>query len=187
VLRVPPPTWLLLIAVGCTSSTKAAPPPTALWQASLAEPIPSGEGTALAIDFRRHQVNGLGGKLNTWMQWMDERSPGASVEAMPNLGSRDAILVKARIGDGKEVVCAFDFTRARSAMATTLFDATVLGTNTTTLPGLHVRLGETDFGPLEVDLRAEPECTLGLDVLGQTVLVVPLQGKQPVWLMVASE
>jgi len=50
-----------------------------------------------------------------------------------------------------------------------------------------VRLGETDFGPLEVELRAEPECTLGLDVLGQTVLVVPLHGKQPVWLMVATE
>lgn len=166
---------LLVLTLGCSTSTKMAPAPTAVWEHALdAAPELTEKTTAVVWDFRRGRTLGLSGRTQDWMRWLDERATGATIEALGNTGTSDRPMVKLRVGD-VEQPCALDPKLSRSVLPPALVK-----------PGLTLTLGETPFGPLDVDAR-DGACAIGLDVLSKTVLLVPRRERLPVWLMVTPE
>lgn len=145
---------------------------------------------AIALDFPRKRLVAIKGKQNTWLRWLDERSPKGVVESLPRAGARDGTLtVMTRAGDGREAVTRLDARALRSEFSAALFDAGLVA-GKSALEGVHVRLGDSEFGPLTVTIAPTLEGrdgTLGLDVLGSVVLLVPLAGHQALWLMTPRE
>ncbi|MFO0600818.1 MAG: hypothetical protein U0228_36245 [Myxococcaceae bacterium] len=186
-------TLSVVTGAGCRTTTASGPPPSAAWESPLdaahAFDAPAQPAEAVALDFGKHRVFGLQGRTNGWLLWLDTRAPKGQVESLLNVGTPQALAVDVRVGDGKPVACAFDPTRPRTALAKSLFDLPSLGVDgaATTLPGVHLRLGETEFGPLTIDFAASPDCVLGADVLDHVVLLVPTRVKNAVWLLVTGE
>ncbi len=141
---------------------------------------------AVAIDFPRKRLLALDGKANAWLRWLDERSPQGQVEALPRAAPFDGRLhVMTRVGDGREVTTAIDSGKARSIYASTLFDPSLLAGGQH-VAGLHLRVGQAEFGPLDIGVQpaeAAVEGWLGMDVLLRTVLLVPVHELHPIWLM----
>ncbi len=143
---------------------------------------------AIAIDFPRKRLLALEGKPNAWLRWLDERSPKGPVEALPRVAPFGALHVKTRVGDGREVATSLASGQERSSYATALFEPALIIEGK--VAGLHLRVGESDFGPLEVLTRsAETEVLgwIGMDVLQGTVLLVPVHGLHPIWFMTPRE
>lgn len=145
---------------------------------------------AVAIDFPRKRLFGLDGKPNAWLRWLDERSPKGQVEALPRTAPFDGRLhVMTRVGDGREVSTRLASGEARSSYAASLFDAKLVGDGQH-VAGLHLRVGQSEFGPLDV-LIAPPEEKveghLGMDVLQGAVLLVPVHELHPIWFMTPRE
>ncbi len=144
---------------------------------------------AIVLDFPHKRLVAVGEKLNTWLRWLDERSPKGTTESLPRVGPRDGKLyVMSRVGDGKEVVTQLDTGSLTTEFATSIFDPSLLTGKP--LEGLHVRLGDSDFGPLSVTTQPTPggaEGKLGLDVLAGVVVLVPIVGYQALWVMTPRE
>ena len=144
------------------------------------------EKGAVAIDFPGKRLLGLEGKANAWLRWLDERSPKGQVEALVRTAPFDGRLhVMTRVGDGRAVSTVLASGDERSRYAASLFDASLVleGKH---VAGLHLRVGDSEFGPLDV-LVLPPEARvdgrLGLDVLQGVVLLVPVHQLHPIWLM----
>lgn len=141
---------------------------------------------AVAIDFPSKKLLGLDGKANAWLRWLDERSPKGQVEALPRVAPfGKGLHVKSKVGDGKEVTTSLASGQANTRYAASLFDASLLAGGQQ-VKGLHVRVGESEFGPM--DVQVQPEATevqgwLGMDVLRGLVLMVPVHELHPIWLM----
>jgi hypothetical protein len=141
---------------------------------------------AVAIDFVAKKLLGLDGQANAWLRWLDERSPKGQVEALPRTAPFDGTLhVLTRVGDGREVSTALASGEERSSYAASLFDPSLVleGTH---VAGLHLRVGDSEFGPLDVPVlppEAKAQGRLGMDVLHGVVLLVPVHELHPIWLM----
>jgi hypothetical protein len=144
------------------------------------------EKGAVVVDFPGKRLLALGGKSHSWMQWLDERSPKGQVEAMPRTAPFGGGLhVKTRVGDGKEVPTRLSSAQPQTAYAKGMFDPALLA-GAQHLSGLHLRAGDSEFGPIDVLIRdadAPVEGWLGLDVLRNVVLLVPVHEMAPIWLM----
>lgn len=144
---------------------------------------------AVAIDFPRKRLMALEGKPNAWLRWLDERSPKGQVEALPRVAPFGGGLhVKTRVGDGKEVATSLASSQERSSYATALFDSALIVEGK--VSGLHLRVGESEFGPLDVLTRTAEAGVwgwLGMDVLQGTVLLVPVHELHPIWFMTPRE
>ncbi|MDP2276051.1 MAG: hypothetical protein Q8K32_35230 [Archangium sp.] len=144
---------------------------------------------AIAIDFPRKRLMALEGKANAWLRWLDERSPKGQVEALPRTAPFGGGLhVKTRVGDGREVATSLASGQERSSYATALFDPALIIEGK--VAGLHLRVGESEFGPIDVLTRAaetEVQGWVGMDVLQNTVLLVPVHELHPIWFMTPRE
>lgn len=181
----------VVVLGGVTVGTKWAVDPSlaAKGVAGVLSPQSLQPDGAVVLDFPRRRLVSLGGKLNTWLRWLDERAQQSVVESLPRAGPRDgALYVKARPGDGRDAVARLDTTATATAFSTALFEPQLLA-GRTKLEGVHVRLGESEFGPLNIDVAAMEgrEGTLGLDLLGRVVLLLPCAGNQPLWVMTPRE
>ncbi|MFZ5438460.1 MAG: hypothetical protein ACOZQL_00560 [Myxococcota bacterium] len=144
---------------------------------------------AIVVDFPRKRLVSLRGKLNAWLRWLDERAPKSVVESLPRASQDGALAVMARPGDGREAVTRLDSRAPASEFVAALFDPALVA-GKTTLEGVHVRLGDSEFGPLRVNVAPAlegREGSLGLDVLGSVVLMVPAAPNQPLWVMSPRE
>jgi hypothetical protein len=141
---------------------------------------------AVAIDFPNKRLLALDGKANAWLRWLDERSPKGQVEALPRVAPFGMGLhVKTRVGDGKELATSLASGQERTTYVATVFDPTLLAGGPH-VAGLHVRVGDSEFGPLDVLVRpaeTQVEGWLGMDVLKNVVLLVPVHELHPIWLM----
>ena len=149
------------------------------------------ERGAVALDFPRKRLLLLTGQMNVWMRWLDERSPSSAVESLPRAGERDGTLhVKSRVGDGKrELVTQLASGSKRSEYLSEFFDASLIGEGGA-VKGLHVRLGDSEFGPIDVTARPKlgsNEGVLGMDVLSKLVLLMPAFENQALWVMTPRE
>lgn len=144
------------------------------------------EAGAVAVDFPNKRLLALDGKAHSWLRWLDERSPKGQVEAMPRTAPfGGGVHVKTRVGDGKEVPTRLSSAQQQTAYAKDLFDPSLLA-GAQHLAGLHIRAGDSEFGPVDVlvrDADAPIEGWLGLDVLRNVVLLVPVHELHPIWLM----
>ena len=145
--------------------------------------VPKG---AVVIDFPMKRMLALDGQPNNALRWLDERSPKGQVEGLLRVAPFEGrIHVKTRVGDGREVVTALASTQPRSRYAAGLFDASLI-TDGTHVAGLHVRVGESEFGPLDVLVQPTEgavEGWLGMDVLQGVVLLLPVHELHPIWFM----
>ena len=141
---------------------------------------------AVAIDFPRKRLLGLDGQANAWLRWLDERSPQGQTEALPRAAPFDGRLhVMTRVGDGRAVATTIDSGKVRSVYASTLFDPSLLSGGEH-VAGLHLKVGQAQFGPLDVGVQPAEgavEGWLGMDVLRKTVLLLPVHEMHPIWLM----
>ncbi len=144
------------------------------------------ERGAIAIDFPNKRILAINGRQQSWMLWLDERSPRGQVEALPRTAPfGGALHVKTRVGDGKEVPTRLSSAQQQTAYAKDMFDPSLLA-GSQHLAGLHIRTGDSEFGPVDVlvrDADAPIEGWLGLDVLRNVVLLVPVHEMAPIWLM----
>lgn len=144
------------------------------------------EKGAVAIDFPQKRLVALDGRPNAWLRWLDERSPQGQVETLTRTAPFDGRLhVSTRVGDGREVSTGVASALERSSYAVSLFDPSLVigGTH---VPGLHLRVGQAEFGPLDVLVRPAEEKVegwLGMDVLQGAVLLVPVHELHPIWFM----
>ncbi len=167
----------------------------ALGIGGVLSPLQAAKQGAIVLDFPNQRLLFLDGKMNVWMRWLDERSPKGQTESLPRAGPRDGTLyVKSRVGDGREVVTRLDSAAPTTTYVSSLFDPTLIADGGALLgphvSGLHVRLGESEFGPLDVLARpalGAHEGALGLDVLRGVVLLIPVQGYQALWVMTPRE
>lgn len=145
---------------------------------------------ALALDFPRLRLVALDGNANAWLRWLDERSPKGQVEALPRVAPYDGSLhVLTRVGDGREVVTTVVTGQEHSSYSPGLFDSSLL-VGGSHVPGLHLRLGQSEFGPLDIlvqPMEGKAEGRLGLDVLRGGVLLVPVHELPPLWFMTPRE
>ncbi|MDP1826318.1 MAG: retropepsin-like aspartic protease [Archangium sp.] len=145
---------------------------------------------AVAIDFPRKRLFALDGKPNAWLRWLDERSPKGQVEALPRTAPFGGRLhVMTRVGDGREVSTRLASGEERSSYAAGLFDAKLVADGQH-VSGLHLRVGQSEFGPLDVliaPVEEKVEGRLGMDVLRGTVLLVPVHELHPIWFMTPRE
>ena len=141
---------------------------------------------AVAIDFPRKRLLALDGKANAWLLWLDERSPKGKVESLPRVAPFDGRLhVNTRAGDSREVPTTIDSGKVHSSYASTLFDPSLLAGGQH-VAGLHLKVGQAEFGPLDVAVQPAEgvvEGWLGMDVLQGAVLLVPVHELHPIWLM----
>ena len=145
------------------------------------------ESGAMAIDFPNKRLLALDGKAHAWLRWLDERSPKGQVEALPRSAPfGKGLNVKSRVGDGKEVVTCLASGQTQSLYASHLFDNSLLA-HGPVVEGLHVRVGDSEFGPVAIQARfvdsGGPEGWLAMDVLRNVVLLVPIHEIHPIWLM----
>ena len=144
---------------------------------------------AVAIDFPGKRLFGLEGQANAWLRWLDERSAKGQVEALPRTAPFDGRLhVMTRVGDGREVSTTLASGDERSSYAASLFDPSLVleGKH---VAGLHLRVGDSEFGPIDVVVlpaEATGDGRLGLDVLQRVVLLVPVHELHLIWLMTPS-
>lgn len=144
---------------------------------------------AVVLDLPGKRLLVLGGLENNWLRWLDERSPKgelAGVARMPP--SNGGLLVQTRVGDGPEVLTRVSTSTLRSAYARTLFD---LGLVTATdVRGVHLKIRDSEFGPLDVGLLPDgnpAQGVLGLDVLKDLVVLVPVHASPRIWFMTPRE
>lgn len=139
---------------------------------------------ALVLDFPRNRVLGLDASREGWLRWLDARAPHGKLESLPRVGP---MTVKADVGDRKNVFTQLSSTTRTSIFPSALFDPSLVASNR--VPGLHLSLGETDVGPLTVDVSADlsAEGRLGMDVLRDVVLLIPNDPNQGVWLLQPRE
>lgn len=141
---------------------------------------------AVVIDFPGKKLIALDGKANTWLRWLDERSPKGQTESLPRSAPfGGALHVKTRVGDGREVVTSLASAQQRTTYASSVFDPALV-IDGAHVAGLHLRVGQSEFGPLDVLVRpAEPQVEgwLGIDVLQGVVLLVPVHELHPIWFM----
>jgi hypothetical protein len=143
---------------------------------------------AVAIDFPRKRLLALDGKANAWLLWLDERSPKGQVEALPRAAPFDGELhVMTSVGDGREIATGLASGDAHTSYPSNLFDPSLLKDGH--VAGLHLKIGQSEFGPLDVVVPAEgnPLGRIGLDVLQGAVLLVPVHELHPIWLMTPRE
>ena len=144
---------------------------------------------AVAIDFPANRLLALDGNPNAWLRWLDERSPRGQVEAQPRVAPFDGrVHLKSRVGDGREVSTALATAQEFSSYEPALFDAGLVKNGH--VAGLHLKVGESEFGPLEIAVQpAETgaQGRLGLDVLKQLVLLIPVHEMHPLWVMTPRE
>lgn len=147
---------------------------------------------ALVLDFPGRRLLALDGFENTWLRWLDERSPKGELAGVARLPPMDGgLLVQTRVGDGPEVTTLVSTAALRSVYSRGLFDSAVLdklGQNG--LAGVHVKVRDAEFGPLTIDVLAAdaaPPGRLGLDVLKGVVLVVPVHDSPRIWFMTPRE
>lgn len=144
------------------------------------------EQGAVVLDFPRRRLLALGGGEMTWLRWLDERSPRGQLEGVARAG--DGVLVKTRAGDLPDVVTLVDTSSLRTAYARELFDPKLVVNER--IPGLFVRIRESEFGPLEAELLppdAGVQGRLGMDVLSGLVVLVPMHAMAPIWFMTPRE
>lgn len=145
---------------------------------------------AVAIDFPRRRLIALDGKANAWLRWLDERSPKGQAEALPRMPPFDGRLqVMTRVGDGRDVATTLATGQERTSYVAGLFDPSLLGDGVH-VAGLHLRLGQSEFGPLDVLVQpgeGPVQGRLGLDVLRGGVLLVPVHELAPIWFMTPRE
>lgn len=143
---------------------------------------------AVAIDFPRKRLLALEGKANGWLLWLDERSPKGQVEALPRAAPFDGQLhVMTSVGDGREVATALATGNAHTSYPANLFDPSLIKDGR--VAGLHLKIGQSEFGPLEVVVPPEgdPVGRIGMDVLQGAVLLVPVHELHPIWFMTPRE
>ncbi|MBL8909197.1 MAG: hypothetical protein JNM17_00700 [Archangium sp.] len=185
---------LVLALSACQTTTRSAPPPKAAWEAPLAAGTPisikaSTETTeALVFDFPKHRLVGLSGKTNTWLRWLDERAPKASIESLPNVGAEGAVAVGLKVGDGIEVVCTLDPAKERTILPPSIFDSKLLEGVPPSGPlnGVSLGFGQSQLGSYSVSLEAGV-CTIGADVLSKVVVLLAVHGRQPLLFLVEHE
>lgn len=141
---------------------------------------------AVVLDFPLKRLLALEVDSNTAMRWLDERSPQGQVEGLMRVAPFEGrIHVMTRVGDGPQVVTALASTLERTHYAEKLFDTSLIADGKH-VPGLHLRVGDTDVGPLDVVLRPaedKVEGWLGLDVLQARVLLLPVHELHPIWFL----
>ena len=141
---------------------------------------------AVVLDFPMKRMLALDGQPSAALLWLDQRSPKGQVEGLLRVAPFEGrIHVKTRVGDGNEVVTALASTQPRTRYAIGLFDSSLI-TDGTHVAGLHIRVGESEFGPLDVLVQPaedKVEGWLGMDVLQGTVLLLPVHELHPIWFM----
>lgn len=141
---------------------------------------------AVVIDFPMKRMLALDVGPNMALLWLDQRSPKGQVEGLLRVAPFEGrIHVKTRVGDGREVVTALASAQLRTRYAASLFDSSLIADGTH-VPGLHVRVGESEFGPLDVLVQPgedKVEGWLGMDVLQGAVLLLPVHELHPIWFM----
>lgn len=147
------------------------------------------ERGAVVLDFPRKRLLALDGGELAWLRWLDERSPRGQLEGVSRAGAPDrGVLVKTRVGDGREVVTQLSTTHLHTAYARELFEPGLITGEK--VPGLFVKVRDSEFGPLEAELLppgAPVEGRLGLDVLSGLVVLVPVHAMAPIWFMTPRE
>lgn len=185
---------LVLALTACQTTTRSAPPPKAAWEAPLTAntPISAKASTetaeALVFDFPKQRLVGLSGRTNTWLRWLDERAPKASIESLPNVGAGETVAVGLKVGDGIEVVCTLDPSKARTTLPPSIFEAKLLEGVPPAGPlnGVSLAFGQTQLGTYSVALEAGV-CTVGADVLSKVVVLLAVHGRQPLLFLVEHE
>ena len=149
---------------------------------------------ALVFDFPRQKLIGLGGKVSSWLGWLDARSPKGAIESVQNLGSEGAVVAVSLHG-GPDVPCLLDPSLERSAVpfealskealaeAQKAFQGTLHRSRVT---GFSITIGQTELNGPEIDVGAK-ECRLGRDFLAQLVVLLPNRGRQPLLILVPKE
>ena len=140
--------------------------------------------SAVVLDFPRRRVLGLDASTAGWLRWLDARSPKGKLESLPRVAP---MTVKSDVGDRRGVFTQLTSTVRRSQFPAVMFDAALVHDGQ--VSGLHLQLGETTFGPLDVDARDDltASARLGMDVLQNVVLLLPNDPNQGVWLLVPRE
>ncbi|HEY0880065.1 MAG TPA: hypothetical protein VGD87_00980 [Archangium sp.] len=144
------------------------------------------ERGAVVLDFPNKRLLAIDGGEMSFLRWLDERSPKGQLEGVGRAGN--GVIIKTRVGDGQEIVTQVATTQQHTAYARELFDPKLVKGDT--VPGLFVRVRESEFGPLEAELLPEgaaPQGRLGLDVLSGLVVLVPMHAMAPIWFMTPRE
>lgn len=149
---------------------------------------------ALVFDFPRKKLIGLGGKVSSWLGWLDARSPRGAIESVQNL-SADGAAVSVSLHGGPPLACSLD-----PSLETSTFPFEALSPeglaeldkafggmpHRSRATGLSITIGQTELKGPVVDVGAK-ECRIGVDFLGQLVVLLPNHGHQPLLILVPKE
>lgn len=145
---------------------------------------------AVVLDLPGKRLLVLGGLENNWLRWLDERSPKGELAGVARMPPADGgLLVQTRVGDGPEVLTRLSTSTHRSAYARTLFDPALLTTGND-VRGVHLKIRDAEFGPLDLALLPGGEGVegvLGLDLLKDLVVLVPVHASPRIWFMTPRE